>query len=149
MQYLALWRIIKRQKRWDWRRTITSITISLIQIVVAMMFWRYPIRAHIKIITWWRFWLVWRKIKLIVLNIRGSNQKKWYRYTHSLKSNSLSMKKHFKSVVQIRGNTTFDMYRWHLTFPHWYRIILPPQRLSWLKKSVRSQPKFKRLKVCP
>ena len=28
----------------------------------------------------------------------------------SPKSNSLSIKKHFKSVVQIRGNTTLDMY---------------------------------------
>ena len=28
----------------------------------------------------------------------------------SPKSNSLSIKKHFKSAVQIRGNTTFDMY---------------------------------------
>ena len=28
----------------------------------------------------------------------------------SPKSNSLSIKRHFKSVVQIRGNTKFDMY---------------------------------------
>ena len=28
----------------------------------------------------------------------------------SPKSNLLSIKKHFKSVVQIRGNTKFDMY---------------------------------------
>ena len=37
---------------------------------------------------------------------------------------------------QIRGNTKFDMYWWHPTWSHWYSIILPPQRLSWLTKKV-------------
>ena len=56
-----------------------------------------------------------------------------YSVNHHLNQTSWSIK-HFKSVVQIRGNTKFDMYWWHLTWSHRYSIILAPQRLSCLTK---------------